>query len=281
MTKQRDRASFPDRRSVVAGSLGFVGASAAYLRPGTATTGEDWISLAPGAKVTIDRLQYEADCGPMPRAIQYNDRLGARTTIMAGNASSKDDPRTSERAELGGWPNAVPAKEAIWSAWSMKLEHGPWSTADWCILHQHYLIGGSPIVHLLKPDRTLNWIASDTRDPKKQNAVRHRQPIEQGVWLEFVETLRIDPSGNAGYWRSWLNGRQVVDFHGPVGGVGVRHCFPKFGIYRSVGRSPSSGKGSTSGKQSSETLVVRYANMRFGTDDLSALVANAPPPPAR
>lgn len=94
-----------------------------------------------------------------------------------------------------------------------------------------------------------------------------RLPVDSAVWYNFVEKYVVGPNGSMA---SWVNGKQVANFNGSVGPGGS--YYPKLGIYR--------GNQTAAGAPVAETVGVRYANFKFGTADLSALIVNAEPLPA-
>lgn len=242
-----------------------------------------WRPLRSGEYITINGLRYEAECGDDPRAIQVSKAGVVRFEMIPRNFWKKDSRGDSERTELDGWPRQLESHKQIWSSWSMYYEPGPPSTSDWCILHQILHVGGWPMPHLLKPNGDLLWVGAAATDGPGSDRVRHRQKIEQGMWLNFVETYKFDPDGGNGFWKSWLNGRQVLDYKGALGNKGSKHCYAKFGIYRSINKT---WDGITDFRieperwKVPETLVVRFANMRFDHADLSHLIANPEPVPA-
>ena len=58
---------------------------------------------------------------------------------------------------------------------------------------------------------------------------------------------------------------------GAVGNAKAAAYYIKFGIYRSKWRR--------SGEPADEPISIRYANLRFGTEDLSSRIANPDPEP--
>ena len=120
------------------------------------------------------------------------------------------------------------------------------------------------------------WVGHAANEPHK-NGVRHRQKIKQGEWIHFVESCKFDPDGGNGHWKSWVNGSQVLDYKGALGTKGAKKCYVKFGIYRGIAMAWAARKnnsGNPSGHRVSENVSIRYANMRFGHDDLSHLIGN-------
>jgi len=237
------------------------------------SAGKSWRAFSNGDKVTVNGVVYEAECGENRVALQRSQNGVFRFSMIPGNLWENDDPDDSERTELDGWKGHIPTSQTIWASWSMYYEpsdRGAWSTADWCILRQIYAFyeksqrPWSALV--LKPGGVLHWLGGSATDPRGFWPTRYHQRIVQGQWLHFVETCKFDPDGGNGYWRSWLNGRQVLDYRGSVGKPGIKSVYAKFGIYRS--------------RPTREIVSTRCANMRFTTDDLSALIEKPEPVPA-
>jgi len=266
------------RRDVVRGTALLPIAGAAPISGASAADPARWSPVPNGGQVAINGVRFEAQCGKDPRAVQVGANSVVRFTMIAGNGWPKDDPKASERTELAGWPSAVRLDRPIWCAWSFYFEPGAWTTSDWCILQQMYQVGGSPVVHVLKPDGTVYWGGVDAANPKA-SPYRHKQKITQGAWFNFVEVYKFDPVGGAGYWRSWVNGEQVLNFEGAFGSKGASHAYAKFGVYRFVYRTWNGIDMATLHTPANETISVRYANIRFGVEDLSRLVKSPDPIP--
>ncbi len=250
------------RRGLLAGGTAGLFAGGASRGAGAAP---GWAPLRVGDTVEINGLSYEAQCGRNALAIEVSPSKIVRCTMIAGNGWSKDDPNGNERAELDGWKRRLLPREPIWASWSMLYEPGPWSTSDWCILRQIYPWGGL----VLKPDGVLHWTGGATDDPQGMWPTRFRTRIQQGTWIHLVERVVLDPGGEKGHWQSWLNGAKVLDLAAPIGYSKASGYWFKFGIYR--------GKRRRDGTPADETISVRYANVRFGSEDLSRLIASPEP----
>ena len=253
-------------------------AGAVAVRAVSPPTGP-WTPIASGERAKLNGNGFEAECGPNPVALQLSKSGVVRANIVRGNGWNEDDPQYVERAELDGWPSQISLDAPIWTAWSMYYEKGPWSTSAWCILHQLFQVDGEPLAHVLKPDGMLHWVGSDTTDKPGVWPDRHSHKIEQGTWINFVEVRKFAPETGDGYWKSWVNGQQVLDHHGALGAKGVKACYAKFGLYRNArvawdGLDPNVGPAFVK-----ENVAVRFANLHFGKEDLSRLIANPDPTP--
>jgi hypothetical protein len=212
--------------------------------PAAGGSASTWYGVAVDEYVTVNGNIFQAECGPNPESIQRGDEADiVRFRMTAGNGWYNDAGSGDERTELDGYKQSFQVGVPYWTAYVLHIEPGPRMTADWIVLGQIPGLMG----HFVK-NMIMTWSAA--------GRTLHNERIAQGKDYQFVEKVIIDPAN--GYYGSWLNGKQVVDYHGPMGAVGKTY-YPKFGIYR--GAAP-------------ETMTVRYANYKFGTVDLSALIAN-------
>jgi hypothetical protein len=243
--------------------------------PGAA--GPGWRPIRLGEYVTSNGVTYEAQCGAEPSAIQLSPAGIFRFSMRPGNGWPSDSSG-AERVELAGWKSSLTGGRPIWAAWSMLYESDQWSTSDWCIIKQLFQRGGQPVVHVLKPGGILHWVGVDAGHTGAAWPTRHSQRIERGVWLHFVETYRFAPDTGDGYWQSWINGRQVMEYRGPLGTRGASACYSKLGVYRLMHQGWNA-LANRIGDRVAETVSIRYANVRWGEEDLSALAANPPADP--
>jgi hypothetical protein len=210
--------------------------------------GSTWHAVAVDEYITVNGNIFQAECGPKPESIQRIDTPDVvRFQMIAGNRWYNDTG--DERTELDGYRQPFQVGKPYWAAYALYIEPGSRMTADWIALGQIPGLMG----HFVK-NMIMTWSAAGKNF--------HSERIEQGISYQFVEKFIVDPVN--GYYGSWFNGKQVVDYHGPFGAVGKTY-YPKFGIYR--GAAP-------------ETMTVRYANYKFGTAGLSELIANPDPVPA-
>jgi hypothetical protein len=215
-----------------------------------------WKAVTPYAKVMINGNEFEAECGPNTQAIQQIGRV-IHFQIIPGN-SWAEDSSDSERAELDGYKQKATPGRPYWAAWSLYIESGTWSTSDWLVLEQMPGLWG----HIIqKGAHSISFFLDKVPNPIA------RVPVEAGVWYNFVEKYVVGPNGSVG---SWVNGKQVANFTGSVGAGGA--YYPKLGVYR--------GNQTAMGGVVVESIGVRYANFKFGTGDLSALINNPDPLPA-
>jgi hypothetical protein len=159
-----------------------------------------------------------------------------------------NDAADVERTELDGYKQTFEAGATYWVSYSLYIEPGPRLTSDWMALGQIPGLMG----HMFK-NSIMSWVF--------QGKTFHSEIVRPEQNYQFAEKIVVDPVN--GYYGAWFNGRQVVDYHGRVGDAGKKYYY-KIGIYRGTAQ---------------ETMTVRYANFKFGTADLSPLIANPDPPP--
>jgi hypothetical protein len=232
----------------------------AQVLPGSATSAlstaspaptslNGWRPVAVDEYIVVNGSIYQAETGPQPDALQRIESPDViRFQIVPGNRWYNDGP-DAERTELDGYKQTFEVGVPYWVAYSLYIEPAPRFTSDWIALGQIPGLMG----HILK-STIMSWNAAGKG--------HHNAVIKPGENYQFLEKIIIDPVN--GYYGSWLNGKQVVDYHGRMGEAGKKYYY-KIGVYR--GPAP-------------ETMVVRYANFKLGTTDLSSLIDNpdAPPP---
>ena len=90
-------------------------------------------------------------------------------------------------------------------------------------------------------------------------------PIERGVWHHFVFQLRCDwrtaAQGGVGRAYVWWNGRQIVDYDGPIGGQDALGHYFKRGLYRARRPYP---------------MAARTTGFDYGTESMADFIAHPP-----
>jgi hypothetical protein len=215
-----------------------------------------WNAIKPYAKVKISGNEFEAECGPTAEAIQQIGQV-IHFQMIPGN-KWVEDSSDSERTELDGYRQRLTPGASYWAAWSLYVEPGTWSSSDWLVLEQMPGLWG----HIIqKGAHAMSFFLTNVSAPLA------RLPVESGVWYNFVEKYVV---GSNGAVASWVNGKQVANYTGSVGSGGS--YYPKLGIYR--------GNQTAAGLPVVESIGARYANFKFGTADLSALISTPDPVPA-
>jgi hypothetical protein len=239
----RLRAALPAPPStIVAANPAPASASPASASP------NGWEPVATDEFTVVNGNTYLAEAGKKGDPIQRHESPDiVRFQMIPGNKWAEDGS-DAERTELDGYKQPFEAGKTYWVAYSLYVEPGPPFTSDWILLGQIPGLMG----HILKKT-IMGWTAQDKGF--------HSEFIRPGQNYQFVEKIIIDPAN--GYYGAWFNGKQIIDYKGRLGDAGRKYYY-KIGIYRGVAQ---------------EVMTVRYANFKFGTADLSSLIANPDPPP--
>jgi hypothetical protein len=188
--------------------------------------------------------------------------------LFPGNTwaiDSQEPFRGSERVELSGnlsgslarFPG--PTSRSIWISDAVYVEKGDPITTDWLMIGQiHDRVGIGPVFSM--NIHTGDYLSFDilTKDFAKSLG---EIPFARGRWYRRVMNLKFDPSGN-GFIKVWIDGKQIVDYHGVTGNPDTKYYYWKFGLYRS---------------HAPEYVAARYANVRVGGEELATKI-EAPDP---
>lgn len=190
--------------------------------------------------------------------------------MFANNAWAIDgsDPADgTERVELSGSVPGSTARflgnetDSIWVSDAFYIEKGDPITTDWVTLGQiHDRVGIGPVLAFSL--RHGDYMAVGILGEGFYKTIG-KYPITRGKWYNRVFNVKFNQAGD-GFVKVWINGTKVADYHGKTGNANTQYYYWKFGIYRS---------------HASEYMAVRYANVRTGSADLSALIANPDPLP--
>lgn len=91
---------------------------------------------------------------------------------------------------------------------------------------------------------------------------RWEVPLVAGVWHYQISKFRLSRSGG-GYLKTWLDGAVKFDGSIPLGFNDTLGPHLQQGIYKAVGAT--------------DDIEIRFANIRYTTDDLSAYTTSPPP----
>ena len=169
----------------------------------------------------------------------------------------------AERAEISDAARKEPLDRDIWFSMGLMVEPGPKVTSRWMVLGQLRPTedpgdaAPSPAwaQELAAGDEFKVLIRSSQQKPVRSSpapvTLFSDRSFERGRVYRLVYDLRY--SAIAGRLRVWRDGRQIVNYEGPLGYVGRQGPFFKFGIYRDP---------------APETVVVHYLDLRFGGPEL-------------
>lgn len=205
---------------------------------------------------------HAAQIGPGGNYLKFN--------MFANNAWAIDGSNPTdgtERVELSGSVPGSTARflgnetDSIWISDAFYIEKGDPITTDWVTLGQiHDRVGIGPVLAFSL--RHGDYLAVGILGEGFYKTIG-KYPITRGKWYHRVFNVKFNQAGD-GFVKVWINGSKVADYHGKTGNANTQYYYWKFGIYRS---------------HASEYMAVRYANIRTGSTDLSALIANPDPIP--
>ena len=162
------------------------------------------------------------------------DRDVLTITLRAGDMA--DSAGTTERAELSEANHLhLPTGTEVWYGFSLYL------SPDFPVVDRRLVLGQwkqgcgdctadhSPGI----ANRFRNGVFSITIQDGDRRVVLFEEKADiRGRWNHLVYHLKLTPSPD-GFLRSWLNGRQVTDYRGPVGYPDdLEHVYFKIGLYR-------------------------------------------------
>jgi hypothetical protein len=196
-----------------------------------------------------------------------------RFEVRPGDQWSGDEGTDKERSEITPYEPKFNAGVDNWLSYAMRLPYGDPYTGSLQIMGQLHATedaaddGLSPIwditfaanrgpSSLQIRSRTSVENPNVTSPPATVHYTYDEFPRFQ--WVNFVHRLKPDYSGS-GVIQSWIDGVQVVDYAGAFGFDDLLGPYFKFGIY--------SG-------EVDYVRIVEYANMEFGTTDLSDRILN-------
>lgn len=225
------------------------------------------VALATAGAGWATAYTWRTEASGAPWSITGDVRTAAdlRFEVRAGDRAPWDlaHHHVAERAEISDFANKEPVGSDIWFAFDLTVEPGPAVSSGWLVLGQLHATedpgtpGASPpwAEELDRGDVFRIVIRSSDEAPLRRNppaTVLFSDPaFQRGHTYHLVYQLRYSPT--AGRLRTWRDGRQIVDYAGPLGYPTAQGPYFKFGIYR---------------KPAPETLVVRYAGLRFGGPEL-------------
>jgi hypothetical protein len=115
---------------------------------------------------------------------------------------------------------------------TLTIQPGPTNTASFLALNQlHSTTQSPPAPFSLQLDQS-DHLEVILQSPSTQwnRVYLSPNPIVRGQPMDLNFQLNMDPSGN-GYVGVWLDGVQIVNYHGAVGATGAQYYW-KEGIYR-------------------------------------------------
>jgi len=209
-------------------------------------TPSSWTNVPNGAKVTLFGAEYEAECGP--NAIFRNENA-IKFILNRGDPGWPEDVSAGSdghRCELDGYKQTILSGQSFWGAGAFYIDAGPFTTSSWLAIQQHHA------AYNFMVNRNSRALYCGLSGGARLGFI----PFVYGRRYHFVNNII---SGANGMIRTWIDGRLVVNFSGAV----VPNRYLKIGIYRD--------------KTATDTMILRYDNLEFGTADLSSRVTSPLP----
>jgi Polysaccharide lyase len=188
-----------------------------------------------GAVGSIWRLQrIRKDAITVVRDPAGQDRDVVAITLRSGDMA--DSTGTSERAELSEADQLhLPTGTDVWYSFALYLP------VDFPVVDRRLVLGQwkqgcgnctadhSPGI----ANRYRNGVFSITIQDGDRRVVLFEEKADiRGRWNHLVYHLKLVPRPE-GFLQAWLNGRQVVDYQGPIGYPDdLDHVYFKIGLYR-------------------------------------------------
>lgn len=150
-----------------------------------------------------------------------------RSEVVVGNAAygkTVESSWTVTWEQTGGAP--IPTRKYFWNY-----------TGQWHVHRDPGDISVSPPIALDISQGVLKiCVRSTTYKPWKfipPLYCLYRAPIERGRPYAIVQQVKFTADVVGGSYKVWLDGRQIVDYHGPLGYPASKPPYLKIGIYRS------------------------------------------------
>ena len=218
------------------------------------------------AKCFINGYYWNTDNGDGDWAVTSPKPGDLRFELRPGDIAQWDKQHThaAERDEISKSNHKFPLEEDIWFSFGLMVEPGPKVTSKWLVIGQLKASvdpgdnSASPPVgqELNAGDVFRIVVRTATEKPLKHNpgskTIYTDSAFERGRVYRLVYRIRY--SQKAGQVQVWRDGKEIVNFKGPVGYVSNTGPYWKFGIYR---------------EPSPETFAVHYYDIKFGGPELA------------
>lgn len=215
---------------------GSVTYSATTPPPDTSTAGLiENFNAACSARFKVGGLTVGNDNANKSWSIVKRDDYTLRFEVRQGDRYSSSgwtDPSTCNRSEISydkRWPANV---ETSWGA-TVTVAAGPISTASWFGFAQLHTVSDNPscpVVVQLEQNTDKLQIVVQSPTNSWNRIYLAPQKIVRGKPMSILVKAKMNPSGG-GYCRAWLDGTQIVDWSGAIGGNNTDYYW-KCGAYR-------------------------------------------------
>ena len=237
----------------------FCGISAAAERASPFT----WTSVPPETEsLVVGGHPYVQEGAGNPWSLQRAEKSAShilRFEVRAGDHWSEDQSsgENKERSELDGYKVRWTGKMPVWVAYSFLIEPGELYQSSWTSVAQMAGNEARPFFVLYKGDE-LSIIAERPGASGPAQKQVYAAKLSRGEWHNVVYKL-VQSSADDGGLKAWLDGHEIVDYHGPLGS-NTNNAYWKFGVYRGYGPIAT-------------PIAVEYANMEVTGADLSRRVS--------
>jgi hypothetical protein len=220
-------------------------------------------SGANGSIFTVDGYSAQAQNANRPwsltkpnaNTLQFSVRSGDHWSV--GSYSDLTMNGGANRSEIQFSPLYAEGTQINMSE-TITVHPGPTNTASWLVLTQLHATTNvaptySPFVVGLDTSDHLVVILQSPNQSWNNLVYRSPNPIVRGQPMNLNFQLIMGPSGG-GYVGVWLDGAQIVNYHGPVGATNSEYYW-KIGVYRGP---------------ATETIVVDYQGLQITTPSKSS-----------
>lgn len=221
--------------------------------------------VATDKAILLNGVWYVAESAAQTYAVQQHSTFDQMRFEVRNGDQWASDSSSVNRAELDGFPAEYPKAVTLWGAYSFAIEPGAAGSPDAYIgqLHQTAEAGYTALDPPLAFHLVGTTLKIDTRTdngtPPAGNpsaVTRYSFTPTRGRWYNVVFKIKIDPAGT-GLLSVWIDGTQVVNLTGIATGYNAVGNYWKEGVYRNA---------------ESVTFAIRFANVEFGTTDLTARI---------
>jgi Polysaccharide lyase len=212
-------------------------------------------SAPSGSRFTVDGESVEAANANKSWSLTEPDANTLQFSVHSGDNwstsgwSDLTNDRGANRSEVEFSPTYAAGTQINVSE-QLTVQPGPTNTASFLDLNQlHSTTQSPPSPFTLQLDQSDHLEVVLQSPGNSYNLVyRSPNPIVRGQAMDLNFQLNMNPSGS-GYVGVWLDGTQIVNYHGAVGAAGAEYYW-KEGIYRGA---------------ASETITADFSNVQITT----------------
>lgn len=228
---QGPRPSAVDPLDVMFGFDPALGLRGQKPRLGYEAAGVNTLSVTAGATI---------DFAGEPRISLVPDPTDPRRQVLRlmqrpGDPTIAGQPRTELNFYAGRPATTPPRDEWLWRVWQVYLPAWRATDATYIVAQVHSTAGSNPPLTLgirngryVVEGRSATARPMTRADQVNRLVRRNLGPIAIGTWTTFVQRMRLDVE--AGGLQTWIDGKLVLEYTGPLGYADGEHYF-KQGIY--------------------------------------------------